>query len=45
MQYLNQTYRQVHTKMQQACYKNKLTLGEIELYTNTNSNGYFSVIA
>ena len=31
MQYLEQTHGHVYTKMQQACGKNKLTLGETKL--------------
>ena len=34
-------HRLIHAKMQQACGKNKLRLGEIKLLTH--SSGYFSV--
>ena len=30
-QYLEQTHRHIHTKMQQTCSENKLTLGETKL--------------
>ena len=33
-------HEQIHTKMQQDCYKNKLTLGEKKI-VNKHFKGYF----
>ena len=44
MWYLEQLHRHVSTKMQQACDKNNFRFGETELWRNTRSNGYFSVV-
>ena len=38
---LEQIHRHVHTK--NTCSKNMLTLGEVKLWANTHSSGYFSI--